>query len=58
MKNRAEKIGKFRFKMNFGLDSGACRDARASHYLSLNELSERICFVSPKRGRHSLSFSQ
>jgi len=26
MKNRAEKIGKFRFKMNFGLDFGACLD--------------------------------
>jgi hypothetical protein len=26
MKNRAEKIGKFRFKMNFGLDSAVCRD--------------------------------
>lgn len=41
MKNRAEKIRKFRFKMNFGLDSGACRDVGASHSLCLNELFQR-----------------
>ena len=45
MKSRAEKIEKFIFKMNFGLDSGACRDAGASHSLSLNELFHLICFV-------------
>ena len=50
MKNRAEKIGKFRFKRNFGLDSGACRDARASHSLSVNELFFRADSVPKASG--------
>jgi hypothetical protein len=45
MKRITEKSEKFRLKMNFGLDSGACRDAGSSHSLSLNELSHRAVFV-------------
>ncbi len=50
MKNRTEKIGKFRFKMNFSLDSGTCRVSEATHPLGLNELSHRAGSV-PKVSR-------
>lgn len=41
MKNSVEKVGKFRFKINFSLSL----DAGASHSLNFNELPHRAIFV-------------